>query len=115
MSENMLEQDVIEMLMDHYDNPRNYGKLDNPDIKQNGGNSGCGDSITIYMEINGDGVVRGASFEGEGCIISQATSSLLTEYIKGKSIEEIEELDSEFLRKLVGKDILSKIIEKSSP
>lgn len=101
----MLEEKIMEMVMDHYDNPRNYGKLKDPDIVQNGGNSGCGDNITVYMHVK-DCIVTDISFDGEGCIISQAATSLLTEKVKGKSIEEINRIDVDYLRDLIGKDII---------
>ncbi|NIP31649.1 MAG: iron-sulfur cluster assembly scaffold protein [Candidatus Dadabacteria bacterium] len=106
MNHKILEEDIMDMVMDHYDNPRNYGKLENPDIVQNGGNPGCGDSLTIYMKIDDNDVVVDAAFDGKGCIISQSTSSMLTEYIKGRKVSEITELDTEFLKELIGKDII---------
>lgn len=101
----MLEEKIMEMVMDHYDNPRNFGKLNDYNIAQKGGNQGCGDNITIYMNIK-DCVVTDISFDGEGCIISQAATSLLTEIVKGKKIDEINKLDTDFLKDLIGKDII---------
>lgn len=101
----MLEEKIMEMVMDHYDNPRNFGTLDGFDVVQKGGNQGCGDNIIIYMNIE-DCIVTDISFDGEGCIISQATTSLLTEIVKGKTVEEINKFDTDFLKELIGKDII---------
>lgn len=106
MNQKMLQEDIMDLVMDHYDNPRNFGKLENADIVQNGGNPGCGDNITVYMKVNDKNVVEEAAFDGEGCIISQATSSMLMEFIKGKTISEIKELNTEFLRELIGKEMI---------
>ena len=106
MSQKLLEEDIMEMVMDHYDNPRNYGQLEDADVVQHGGNPGCGDTITIYIKIDKNGVVERASFDGDGCIISQATCSLITEHIKGMSVSEVKKLDIEFLKSLIGKDII---------
>ena len=105
MSQKLLEEDIMDMVMDHYENPRNFGKLEDA-VVQNGGNPGCGDKITIYIKIGDNGVVENASFDGEGCIISQATCSLITEHIKGLPVSEVSKLDIEFLKGLIGKDII---------
>ncbi|MGH7885727.1 MAG: iron-sulfur cluster assembly scaffold protein [Thermodesulfobacteriota bacterium] len=101
----MLEEKIMERVMDHYDNPRNFGKLKDPDIIQRGGNQSCGDNIIVYMNVE-NCIVTEISFDGEGCIISQAATSILTDIVKGKSIEEINKLDSEYLKELIGKDII---------
>ena len=81
-----LYQDLI---MDHYRNPRNAGTLDQPDASFEDLNPLCGDKIRMDLRIR-DGVVEDVKFKGRGCAISQASTSLLTETIKGKRIAEID-------------------------
>ncbi len=102
----MIEEERMKMLMDHYENPRNFGALDTPSVVIRGGNPYCGDAINIYIEIDDRNIIEDIAFDGEGCIISQATTSLLTEYVKGKTVGDVEQLDSDYLRDLVGKDML---------
>lgn len=101
----MIEEERMNMIMDHYDNPRNFGAMDDPTVTLRGGNPNCGDSINIYLRLAGD-VIEDISFDGKGCIISQATTSLLSEFIKGKTVGRVGKLDSDYMRELVGKDLL---------
>ena len=102
----MIEEDRMNMIMDHYDNPRNFGSMENPTVTLSGGNPGCGDAINIYVRVDEEGVIEDISFDGKGCIISQATTSLLTEFAKGKTVERVGEIDSGYLSDIVGKDIM---------
>lgn len=72
-----------ELVLDHARNPRNFGKLDGPSHTAEGINPLCGDSLVLYLDVGADDRVRGASFEGTGCVISIASASLLTETIVG--------------------------------
>ncbi len=101
----MIEEERMNMIMDHYDNPRNFGAMDDPTVTLRGGNPNCGDSINIYLRLAGD-VIEDISFDGKGCIISQATTSLLSEFVKGKTVGRVGKLDSDYMRELVGKDLL---------
>ena len=102
----MSEEDRRTRIMDHYENPRNFGPLENPTVTLRGGNPNCGDEINIYIRIDGGTVIKDISFDGKGCTISQATASLLTEFAKGKTVEQVGELDSDYLKELLGKDIM---------
>lgn len=102
----MIEEDRMKMIMDHYENPRNFGPLEDPTVTLRGGHPDCGDKINIYIRIDGGAVIEDISFDGEGCTISQAAASLLTEFAKGKTVEQVGELDSDYLRELLGKDIM---------
>ena len=102
----MIEEERMKMIMDHYENPRNFGPLESPTVTLRGGNPNCGDTLNIYIRTADGGVIEDISFDGEGCTISQAAASLLTEFIKGKTVERIGELDSDYLRELFGKDIM---------
>lgn len=101
----MIEEERMNMIMDHYDNPRNFGAMDDPTVTLRGGNPNCGDSINIYLRLAGD-VIEDISFDGKGCIISQATTSLLSEFVKGKTVGRVGKLNSDYMRELVGKDLL---------
>lgn len=81
-----------EMIIDYSRNPTNYGKIDNPDVTFHDSNPLCGDSIDIDMKIN-DNVVSDIKFHGKGCAICMACSSVLTEITKGKSIEEVRNIE----------------------
>ena len=84
-----------EMIVDHGKQPRNTGKLANATHCQAGHNPLCGDKLMLYV-IERAGVVEDVRFEGEGCAISMASASLMTEAIKGKSISDIETLFQHF-------------------
>ncbi|MDL2335810.1 MAG: SUF system NifU family Fe-S cluster assembly protein [Chloroflexota bacterium] len=76
-------------ILEHYRNPHNFGTLDEPTLVKEGSNPLCGDRITLMLEINDDGTVKDVAFTGRGCAISQASASMLTDEIKGKSLTEI--------------------------
>ncbi len=80
-----------EMIVDHGKRPRNFGKLSNANHCQAGHNPLCGDKLTLFI-LERDGKVEEICFEGNGCAISVASASLMTEAVKGKSIEEINQL-----------------------
>jgi len=83
-----LYRDVI---VDHNRNPRNFGKLDPADAHADGHNPLCGDRLTIYANLDGDRL-KDVKFEGNGCAISVASASLLTEAVKGKTRSEVHSL-----------------------
>ena len=93
-----------DFILDHYRNPRNAGTLDNPDATFEDLNPLCGDKIRMDLKID-DGVVTDVKFKGRGCAISQASASLLTEQIKGKSLAEINKLGKEDVLANVGINI----------
>ena len=84
-----------ELILDHCRKPRNFGRLDHPDRSATGHNPLCGDRLTITLAV-ADGVVTEARFEGEGCAISTASASLMSELVVGKTIDEIRLLFSRF-------------------
>ncbi len=77
-----------ETILDHYRQPRNFGRLVAANRKAVGYNPLCGDKLALYLRVE-NGVIRDASFEGDGCAISTASASLMTEKIKGKREEEV--------------------------
>ena len=88
-------------IIDHYQNPRNYGTLEHPDISYEDSNPVCGDEIRMDLKTQ-DGLVVDARFQGHGCSISQASASMLTEDIIGKTLEEVKQIDKQYLLDLLG-------------
>ncbi len=86
-------QAYIDHILDHYENPRHHGPMADATVSIKGGNPGCGDIVTIYLKIGADERITDASFEGEGCTISQAAASILTEQIIGKTLAEVNAMD----------------------
>ena len=76
-------------ILDHYGNPRNWGRLESPDIIGDAANPSCGDQIRIELAFDGTGRVADVAFEGEGCMISIASSSIFTEHVKGMSLVDL--------------------------
>ena len=99
-----LEEMYREIILDHYRHPHNYGELANADIKVKDSNPLCGDVITMQMNVNG-GTIKDVKFVGRGCAISQASASLLTDFVKGKKIDEIKKLDKNDVLNLLGIEI----------
>jgi len=83
-----------EIILDYYRNPRNYGKLDNPDVVVRDSNPLCGDEIEMHIKFEG-GKVKDIRFNGKGCAISQASASMLTEIVMNKSIDEVRKISKE--------------------
>jgi len=83
-----------EVILDHSKRPRNFGKLEDA-RRADGHNPLCGDRLTVYAVVEGD-VVRDLRFEGEGCAISTASASLMTEAVRGKSLAEAQALFERF-------------------
>ena len=90
-----------EAILDHNQNPRNFGTLDNPDITAEDSNPLCGDEIRIDLRVK-DGKIDAVRFSGKGCSISRASASMLTEAIEGKTLEEAKQLDREDVLELFG-------------
>ena len=104
----MDRQQYIEEILDHFQNPRNKGRMDDADVQLGGGNPGCGDLITVYLKLSDDGTtVEHASFEGEGCTISQAGGSMMVELIEGMPLSEVEALGADTMRELMGDDVVN--------
>ncbi len=93
-----------ELLLDHYRFPRNKGELIAPDFTSKRLNPSCGDRIQFTGHIQ-DGLVKKLNFEGEGCVISQATASLLTEKVKEKILGDIIVLDKDFVQHMIGMEL----------
>lgn len=103
----MDRQEQIEILLDHYNNPRHRHELGGAEVIMPGGNPGCGDIITVYLNTAEDGtLVADLSWVGEGCTISQASASILTEMIHDEhwSIQDILDTDYTTMIEILGKE-----------
>jgi nitrogen fixation protein NifU and related proteins len=93
-----------EVILDHYRSPRNKHGLDDATIDVHRNNPLCGDDITIKVSVDAEGVARDVAFEGQGCSISQASASMLTEQITGRPLAEIEALVENFRAMMAGEE-----------
>ncbi|MCC7452407.1 MAG: SUF system NifU family Fe-S cluster assembly protein [Anaerolineae bacterium] len=99
-------QAFIDNILDHYENPRHRGKLDDATVTIKGGNPGCGDIIEAYLKLDENERIVDASFDGEGCTISQAAASILSEQIIGKTLQEVNDMDhTQFIEDL-GREVV---------
>lgn len=94
-----------EVIIDHYKNPQYRGKLEPHDISFEDDNPLCGDHIRMDLRVDKDGRVDEARFDGHGCAISQASADLLTEFIIGKPLDEIKNLNKQDILDLLGIDL----------
>ncbi len=97
----MLEDLYKEVILDHYKNPRNKRDLPGAELTCSKNNPLCGDEITIHAHVD-DGRVAAVTFEGQGCSISQASASMLTEAVQGRSVDEAGTLTEEFRSMMEG-------------
>jgi nitrogen fixation protein NifU and related proteins len=91
-----------EYILDHYRNPRNFGHLEHPTAVAEDLNPLCGDKIQMELLVGDDGKIADVRFSGKGCAISQASASMLTESIKGKTLEEVAHLSHDVVLENVG-------------
>ena len=92
-----------EVILDHYKNPRGHGLIDGADAQAEGENPLCGDEVTISVRFGADGeTIEDVGFEGRGCAISQAATSMLTELVKGRTADEVAVLPKEELLDEIG-------------
>jgi len=99
-----LESIYQQQLLNHYHHPRNYGEVSDPDFHAEIISPSCGDSVTFSGNIS-NGVISDVAFHGEGSVLSQATASLLSEQVKGMSIESVQQLDTQYIQHLIGLDL----------
>jgi len=92
-----------EVILDHYKNPRGHGVIEDADAHAEGLNPLCGDEVSIYVQFAEDGeTIDEVKFSGRGCAISQASTSMLMEMVKGRTVQEIAQLPKEELLEEVG-------------
>ena len=93
-----------EIILDHGKNPRNLGKTENFNKDAKGYNPLCGDKVHIYLKLNENKKVEDISFEGEGCAISMASASIMTDLLRGKEENDVKEIVNDFLEMIKEKD-----------
>jgi len=91
-------------ILEHYRRPHNFGVIDDANAQHEGSNPLCGDRITMQLRLSG-GKIAAVGFTGRGCAISQASASLLTDEIKGKSVDDAEKLTSDNVLELLGIEV----------
>ena len=90
------------VILDHNKAPRNFGALEGANREADGHNPICGDKLTVYLSVDDDDRIHDVRFQGQGCAISTASASLMTEYVKGKSLPEVSEAFESFHELVTG-------------
>ncbi len=101
----MEETLYMENILDHYKHPHNAGRLDDPSLRARELNPSCGDAIELFLRTDGQGNITDVKFDGTGCAVSQASVSMLTDALKGKTVEEAEKISEADILKLLGIDV----------
>ncbi len=91
-----------EVILDHYKNPRNKGRLDPHDFSYEDENPLCGDKLRIDVRLDAERRIKEVAFSGRGCAISQASASMLTEAILGKTVEEVKQMNKDDILDMLG-------------
>jgi nitrogen fixation NifU-like protein len=95
-----------QQILDHYKNPRNYGELEDPDFTHVGENPSCGDTIQMEVDLADDGeTIAAVRFTGDGCAISMAAASMLSEELHGMTTDELDALETDDVTDLLGVDV----------
>ncbi|MEF8821453.1 MAG: SUF system NifU family Fe-S cluster assembly protein [Halovenus sp.] len=95
-----------QQILDHYKNPRNYGEIEDPTFSHVGENPMCGDTIQMDVVLDDDEeTIEHVAFQGDGCAISQASASMLSEKLQGVAIDDLQEMDRDDIIDMLGVDI----------
>jgi nitrogen fixation NifU-like protein len=95
-----------QQILDHYKSPRNYGEIEEPTFTHVGENPMCGDTIEIDVVLDeAEETIEAVAFRGDGCAISQASASMLTEKLVGMTVDELHDLDRDDATEMLGVDI----------
>ena len=94
-----------EQILDHYKHPHNFGELDDADLEFEDMNPLCGDELRVQLRTDDDGRIEDVRFSGQGCAISQASASMVSDEVRGMTPEELLRLDKSFVLELLGIDI----------
>ena len=97
----MIDDMYQEIILEHYKQPSNFGKLEKYSNYFREVNPTCGDGVEVFLMVK-DGKIEDVKFSGQGCVVSMAASSMLTENIKGKTVEEIKKLGKDDVFKMLG-------------
>ncbi len=99
-----MDPEQYEYILDHYKNPRNYGTIENADASYEEGIPSCGDVVRLDLKLHDDRV-EDLKFSGKGCAISQASCSIMTECVIGKTVDEVLSMDNEDILEALGSPI----------
>ncbi|WP_135534990.1 Fe-S cluster assembly sulfur transfer protein SufU [Halostella pelagica] len=95
-----------QQILDHYKNPRNYGEIEDATYTHVGENPMCGDEIRMDVKLDEDDeTIEAVAFQGDGCAISQASASMLSGELRGKTLSELQEMDTDTVTEMLGVDI----------
>src|ERR671938_1126355 len=100
-----MDQLYREYILDHYKHPHNFGELAEADLEFEDTNPLCGDELRVQLKVGDDGRIEDLRFSGQGCAISQASASMVSDEIKGMTPQELLKLDRDFVLELLGIDI----------
>jgi nitrogen fixation protein NifU and related proteins len=103
----MNRQERIDLILDHYENPRHFGQLDPADAVHTTNNPACGDIVTVYLRASDNGGPVALSYQGQGCTISQAAASMVMDMLHGLTLAQIDAATMEPLLETLGPDIAS--------
>ena len=92
-------------ILDHYKHPHNWGELEHADLEAEDLNPLCGDELKVQLSVDDQGQIKDIAFSGHGCAISQAAASMVSDEIKGMTVDELMRLDHSFVLDLLGIDI----------
>jgi nitrogen fixation NifU-like protein len=98
-------QAQVDLILDHYENPRHRGPLPGATVVRKGSNPGCGDVVTFYLSVGPSDSVAAISFEAEGCTISQAAASMVAEMFAGKTLADVEQTPTNAIVEMIGPEI----------
>lgn len=101
----MAQSPYRERILDHYHNPRHQGRLEAPDLVGEADNPVCGDRVRLELRLDEGGSVVEAAFSGDGCVISIAAASMLTEYIHGRRLEDLQGLTESQMLAMLGVEL----------
>ena len=99
-----MEDIYQEFIIELYKNPRNFGEIADAEYKAQMYNPTCGDQVTLFLKVK-DGVIEDAKFSGQGCAISQASASLFTGFLKGKTLGQVAKIGKDDVLKLIRIDL----------
>jgi nitrogen fixation protein NifU and related proteins len=94
-----------EYILEHYKHPHNWGELPEADLEFEDSNPLCGDELRVQLRVDAEGRIEDLRFAGHGCAISQASASMVSDEVKGMTVEELMKLDKRFVLELLGIDI----------
>ncbi|GAC1531073.1 MAG: SUF system NifU family Fe-S cluster assembly protein [Thermoleophilaceae bacterium] len=94
-----------EYILEHYKHPHNFGELAVHDLEFEDSNPLCGDELRVQLKVSPDGLIEDLAFAGQGCAISQASASMVSDEVRGMTVDQLLKLDKSFVLELLGIDI----------